>query len=185
MTWPARGDARRWQGLALRLRLAAGFEHPLAIRVLELELVEPRPYAVLEWVGDTSIAEAWNAGALRRPSEVIELVRALAGVLAAAHRVGLPHGRIGPAGVFLVDGNQPKLDFTGVLAGFPPEQKTEASPGDARRNSGRGFTWRRRERPTCKTLAGWSTGWSNVGPSLRATENGSATGRPGRCSPTW
>ena len=50
--------------------------------------------------------------------EAIELVRTVAGVLEDAHRLGLAHGRLGPGQVFLVDG-RPRLDFTGIDAGFP------------------------------------------------------------------
>src|SRR5262249_9050075 len=42
----------------------------------------------------------------------------LAAALEEAHRLGLAHGRLGPGQVVLVDG-RPRLDFTGIDAGFP------------------------------------------------------------------
>jgi serine/threonine protein kinase/class 3 adenylate cyclase len=128
----ARSSTGRWEQLAPRLRLAFQFEHPCAIRVLELGMALDPPYAVLEWVDAQTIAEAASAGGSRSRAEVIELVRALAGVLSAAHRMGLPHGRIGPSQVLLVEGNQPKLDFTSARVGVPAEPemtRTSAAPG--------------------------------------------------------
>src|SRR5262249_42714312 len=49
----------------------------------------------------------------------IELVRSLAGALEEAHRLGLAHGHLGPGQVWVADGKPPKLDFTGIDAGFP------------------------------------------------------------------
>ena len=114
----ARGDAGRWRSLASRLRLAAQLEHPSAIRVLDLGSEADPPYVVLEWVGTDVLAAAEVAagGVLR--ATAIELVRSLAGALEEAHRLGLAHGRLGPGQVLLVDG-RPKLDFTGIDAGFP------------------------------------------------------------------
>src|SRR5262249_50221561 len=50
--------------------------------------------------------------------EAAELVASLAAALEQAHRLGLAHGRVGPGQVRLV-GGRPKLDFTGIDAGFP------------------------------------------------------------------
>ena len=38
--------------------MAAQLVHPSAIRVLELELEHERPYAVMEWVGVTTLPAA-------------------------------------------------------------------------------------------------------------------------------
>ncbi len=48
----------------------------------------------------------------------VELAKSLASALEEAHRLGLAHGRLGPGQVLLVNG-RPKLDFTGIDAGFP------------------------------------------------------------------
>ena len=49
----------------------------------------------------------------------MELLRSLAGVLAAAHRLGLAHGRLHADHVFLTAEGQIKLDFSGASVGFP------------------------------------------------------------------
>ena len=114
----ARVDAGRWERLVPRLRLAAGLAHPATVRVLDAGL-EPDPlYVALEWVGTTTMAGAGISTGPWSRAAAIELVRTLAGALEEAHRLGLAHGRLGPGQVFLVNGG-PKLDFTGVDAGFP------------------------------------------------------------------
>jgi serine/threonine protein kinase/class 3 adenylate cyclase len=120
----AREFVGRWDWLAPRLRLAAQLDHPSAIRVIELGLIDDSPYAVLEWVGVTTLASAVDATGQKTRDEAIELVSAIAGALGAAHRLGLAHGRLGPGQVLLVDGAKPKLDFTGARVGFPVETAT-------------------------------------------------------------
>jgi eukaryotic-like serine/threonine-protein kinase len=115
----ARKDASRWKVLAPRLRVAARLEHPSAIRMLELELDHDPPYAVLEWVGATTLAESLAASGPKSRQEALVLIRALAVALRAAHRLGLPHGRLDPDQVLLVGGTEPKLDFSGAAVGFP------------------------------------------------------------------
>jgi hypothetical protein len=132
-------SAGRWEKLAPRLRLAARLEQPSAVRVLDLGLVHDPPYVVLEWVGATMLgggggfvtsltpltehgleghATEQGTGSTARDA-VLAHIQSLAGALVEAHRLGLAHGRIGPGRVWLAEGNLPKLDFTGVDAGFP------------------------------------------------------------------
>ena len=72
----ARRDAARWKVLAPRLRVAAQLEHPSAVRILEFELNHDRPYAVLEWVGATSLATSVAANGPKMRHEAITLIRA-------------------------------------------------------------------------------------------------------------
>ena len=78
---------------------------------------------MLEWTGETTLATA-DRGILPGSERAsAELLRAIAAVLAEAHRLGLAHGRLGPDHVFLTAAGQVKLDFSGAAAGFPPEPK--------------------------------------------------------------
>ncbi|HEX3448423.1 MAG TPA: protein kinase, partial [Isosphaeraceae bacterium] len=115
----ARRNAGRWKVLAPRLRVAAQLVHLSAIRMLELELDHDRPYAVLEWVGATTLAAWVAANGPKSRQEAIALSRDLADALRAAHRLGLPHGQLGPDQVLLVGGTKPKLDFSSAAVGFP------------------------------------------------------------------
>jgi serine/threonine protein kinase len=115
----ARDDAGRWARLVPRLRLAAQLGHPAAVRVVDPGLEGDPPALVLEWAGTTTLAAAVGATGPMGHDVALELVRALAGALAEAHRLGLAHGRLGPGQVLLVEGTGPKLDFTGVEVGSP------------------------------------------------------------------
>ena len=118
----ARADAGRWARLVPRLRLAAGLEHPAAIRILELGLEHPAPYAVQEWVGETTLVTADKADLPANVPATGALIRAVAGALAVAHRLGIAHGRLGPDQVFLTKGGHVKLDFGGASVGFPQDR---------------------------------------------------------------
>ena len=115
----ARADSSRWPGLVSRLRLAKGLEHPGAIQILDLGLYEKPPFAILEWPGETTLATAAATDLPGTPRETWALVRACSGALAAAHRLGIAHGRLGPDQVFLTAEGQIKLDFSGTAVGFP------------------------------------------------------------------
>jgi serine/threonine protein kinase/class 3 adenylate cyclase len=117
---PARQDPRRWRVLAPRLRVAARLEHPSAIRIVELELEDDRPYAVLEWIGATTLAASVAADGPKNRRDAIAIARNLTAALKAAHRLGLPHGWLAPDQVLLAGGTEPKLNFSGAAVGFPP-----------------------------------------------------------------
>jgi eukaryotic-like serine/threonine-protein kinase len=129
---PARRAAGRWERVAPRLRMAALIVHPAAIRVLELGLEQERPYAVVEWIGVTTLAELVRANGPVSRHDAMELVHAVAGALRAAHRLGLPHGRLRPEHVLLAGPNQPKLDFTGASVGFPVDSESAGADLGAR-----------------------------------------------------
>jgi eukaryotic-like serine/threonine-protein kinase len=123
----ARRIAGRWGKLVPRLRTAAELVHPSSIRVLELGLEDDQPYAVMEWVGVTTLTEAVRTGGPKSRHQAMQLIRAIAGALRAAHRLGLPHGRLGPGQVLLTGEIEPKLDFTGTEVGFPGERELSSS----------------------------------------------------------
>ena len=127
----ARSDTVRWSSLVPRLRLASHLTHPSAKSVLELGLEEERPYAVLEWTGATTLATATSALLPSSERETMALVRSLAGVVAAAHRLGLAHGQLSADQVFLTAEGQIKLDFSGASVGFPHAGKPDRSRGAA------------------------------------------------------
>jgi eukaryotic-like serine/threonine-protein kinase len=124
----ARRAAGRWERLVPRLRMASQLVHTSAIRVLELGLQHDPPYMVMEWVGVTTLAESVRANGPKSPHEAMELIHTVAGALKAAHRLGLPHGQLGPGHVLLAGLTQPKLDFAGASVGFPgmPEPAPDA-----------------------------------------------------------
>jgi serine/threonine protein kinase/class 3 adenylate cyclase len=117
---PARRDRSRWARVVPRIRLAAQLDHAAAIRIVSLALEDDPPHVVMEWAGTTTLesvaAEKPLVDRLKVP-----FVRAVAGALSQAHRLGMAHGRLVPAQVRVIEETQPKLDFTGLLVGFPLE----------------------------------------------------------------
>ena len=158
----ARQDPRRWKVLAHRLRVAAQLEHPSVIRMLELDLEHDRPYAVLEWVGATTLATAVAANGPKSRQDAIAIARDLAAALKAAHRLGLPHGWLAPDQVLLVGGTEPKLNFSGAAVGFPsaPEPIDVGDPASLELVQMKPPP----VRPTCTAWVRSSLGWYPHGP---------------------
>ena len=127
----ARADAVRWRALARRLRMAALLEHPAAVAVRALGLDDEPPYVVLDEppAADLGAAPAREVplGALA----VAALGRDLAGAAAAAHRLGLVHGRLSPRIIAPTPARSARIDLTGVEAygpaGHAPDSPVEAS----------------------------------------------------------
>ena len=156
--------------------------HTSAIRVLDLELEHERPYAVVEWVGVTTLTASVRATGPRSRREAMELTHAMAGALRAAHRLGLPHGRLGPAHVLLAGPTHPKLDFTGAAVGFPelsgasdgawgnPNDDTAAGEAADLYNLGTLLTWLltdQGDRPIHQASAGGPDAASALGKLVR------------------
>lgn len=112
----ARADVPGWERRTRRLRLAALLHHPAAVRVLAVSLESDPPYVALEAVAEQASAAVLAARVPLSTLEAVDLCRGLADVLAAAHRLGLSHGRLCPGTVQFVDDRSLKLDFTGLEA---------------------------------------------------------------------
>jgi eukaryotic-like serine/threonine-protein kinase len=110
----ARADPARWPLLVKRLRLAAQLEHPAAIRVLGLGLEHDPPCVALEWIGEANLGAAPHDDVPLPVPEALALAHTLADLLAAAHRLGLAHGRLDPGHLHGPGLRDPKLDFTGL-----------------------------------------------------------------------
>ena len=120
----ARGHTARWPSLAKRLQLASLLDHPAALRIHRLSLESDPPYLALEW------AEAEIGGTAKPVPVVLRSIVALAGAVAAAHRLGLAHGRIGVDRALLyAEGGGARLDFTGVETRPPAEVGDGGDPG--------------------------------------------------------
>ena len=117
--------------------MAAQLEHPSAIRVLELGLEHDRPYAVLEWVGVTTLATSVAANGPKSRHEAMAIAGDLAAALKAAHRLGLPHGRLAPGQVLLLAEPNPSSISAAPWSGSRPRQNRSDADGRALLNLAR------------------------------------------------
>jgi len=111
-----------------RLSALRGLDHPGLLGLLELSLDEPRPSLTREpgrWHWEELASWTGDAGALRAG-----LAR-LAGGLAAAHKLDVVHGALGPSCLVVGEDGAPRLDLSGlrVRPGQPPEVAPELSRG--------------------------------------------------------
>jgi serine/threonine protein kinase/class 3 adenylate cyclase len=116
----ARADESRWRALCRRLRMAALLEHPAALAVYALDLESDSPHVVLEEPPADDLVAVLGREVPQPAAAVTALGRDLTGAVAAAHRLGLVHGRLTPRGVLLTRDRAPKIDFTRVEAYGPP-----------------------------------------------------------------
>ncbi|MBY0527561.1 MAG: protein kinase [Gemmataceae bacterium] len=134
----AHADPERWQRLSQRLPLAALLSHPVAQNVTELDLQHEPPLVVLE-PGYESNLHACLA-VPQTALDALANVHLLASVLAAAHCLGLAHGKLSPDAIACDAERRMKLDFTGLDVGIAsilasgflaPEPQREGSFGRA------------------------------------------------------
>jgi len=123
----ARANAGRWPALAKRLRLAELLDHPAALRVQGLAPDHEPPYLAMEWSEGDGLAGGPPPG-----REALELGLDLAGAVAAAHRLGLVHGRLAAAQVRSRTRGGLALDFTGIDARPDLAARSGPSAGSAR-----------------------------------------------------
>jgi serine/threonine protein kinase/class 3 adenylate cyclase len=121
----ARADDSRWRALRRRLRTAALLKHPAAVAVRALGLDDP-PYVVLDEPPADDLGAVLAREVPLPATAVTAMARDLIDVLAAAHRLGLVHGRLGPGAIRLTADRAPRIDFTGIDAYAP-----SAAPADA------------------------------------------------------
>lgn len=99
---------RRFRREAHALR---SIDHPNVVRVLDISPSDDPAFIVLEYIpGATSLSEAWDRLPTDLPSR-IQLVRALAEGLAAAHAVDMVHRDLKPGNILLGPDAPKIIDF--------------------------------------------------------------------------
>ena len=112
-------DPERLARFEREARLLASLHHPNIAGIHGLEVVEGRRYLVLEYVEGETLAARIRRGAIP-VDETIDIARAIAAALEAAHESGIVHRDLKPGNVMLTSAGDVKvLDF-GLAKGRDP-----------------------------------------------------------------
>jgi eukaryotic-like serine/threonine-protein kinase len=110
----ARTDPTRWAEILRRLKKVALVQHPGLPRPLTLAIEHDPPYVVWPWIDAPTLADALRPRLPLSATDAATLVFALADALAAAHRLGLVHGRLSPGQIWLKAPADVAIDITGL-----------------------------------------------------------------------
>lgn len=138
---------------AREAKLAATFEHPSAVAVLDFGATDDVLYLVMQLLEGRLLRQRLSAGPAPTVAEVASIGAQVASALMAAHRIQLVHRDIKPENVFLeqsgdgelvkvVDfglafivsdnaGSLGRLTGEGILSGTPPYMSPEQIKGDS------------------------------------------------------
>jgi eukaryotic-like serine/threonine-protein kinase len=101
----------RWAALEARLRAAGAVDHPGLRGVLAIEPAPPT--VVLEGDNSPPLAELIEQASVELP-RMMRILGELARAIAAAHHVGLVHGRLDPWAVHVGGSDRPRIELTGL-----------------------------------------------------------------------
>jgi class 3 adenylate cyclase/tRNA A-37 threonylcarbamoyl transferase component Bud32 len=105
-------DSPRWHDVEQRLRAIAAVEHPAVRGVLSID--RDPPQILLEGDSTPPLAELVEQTEMDL-SRVMNLLGDLSRAIAAAHHVGLVHGRLHPWTVHVGAGDHPRIDLAGLV----------------------------------------------------------------------
>ena len=131
-----RQDKGKVSAFLAEARALAALDNRNAARAFFVGDEDGRPYSVTEWIEGPSLESVLSAGKAVKENRALEMGIDLVRVLAAAARMGLVHGDIRPANIFITPKSKAKLvnfRFAGAgarpaTADAPPISETYASP---------------------------------------------------------
>jgi serine/threonine protein kinase len=105
-------DSERVERTVREARLAGRLNHPNAVAVHDLVVVDGRPHVVMEYVAGRSLADRLTKEPIVGVADVAQIAAQVAGALAAAHRLGIVHRDVKPANILITaDGDAKLADF--------------------------------------------------------------------------
>ncbi|HSD85966.1 MAG TPA: protein kinase, partial [Kofleriaceae bacterium] len=104
-------DVARWAALELRLRTAGALDHPGVRGILGIQAVPPM--VTLEGDRSPPLAELVDQDSVDL-ARAMRILGELARAIAAAHHVGIVHGKLDPWAVHVGANDRPRIDLTGL-----------------------------------------------------------------------
>ncbi len=139
----ARAEPERWPAVVRRLRMATLLHHLGARAVHVLALDHEPPFIVLDWFESVALTERLRSINAR---QAVALLQPVAAALAAAHGLGLVHGRLSLASLHTDRRDAIRLDFTDLQLSSEVDKRAPAfvppewSPGRAPEAAGDVFS---------------------------------------------
>jgi len=109
----ARADSKEIIRFLAEAEAVAAVRHPHVVGVYEFGDADGRPFLALEFCPGGTLAERLKAGRLA-PRAAAELVRKVAGGVAAAHALGIVHRDLKPGNVLFDESEEPKVSDFGL-----------------------------------------------------------------------
>lgn len=119
-------DANAVERMRREARSAARLHHQNVVAVHDLVTDGEQPYLIMEYVSGRSLQEHIHSYGPLDAAQAADLLRQLAGGLAAAHGAGIVHRDIKPANVLIADDGTSKLTDFGIARTSGDGTLTEA-----------------------------------------------------------
>ncbi|HEY3632448.1 MAG TPA: protein kinase [Jatrophihabitantaceae bacterium] len=108
-------------------RLAAQLNHPNAVAIYDLIIVDEQPYVVMEYVpGDSLARRIRQAGGRLVPEQAGRWIGQVAAALEAAHARGIVHRDVKPANILVTEQDTAKLADFGIARSVQDVSQTQS-----------------------------------------------------------
>lgn len=121
------GTLDEWgQRMRREARVAAQLNHPNAVAIYDLVVVEEQPYVVMEYVPGDSLARRIRLAGKLSPEQAARWIGQVAGALEAAHARGIVHRDVKPANILITPYGAAKLTDFGIARSAQDVSQTQS-----------------------------------------------------------